>query len=183
MKIMVTYYSLTGNTGKVAQAICDEIILQGHICELEELKNVNPENLDPYDVIFIGSACHDSGLANPVKQFLENLTDSAGLNLAGFVTHSTQMPTQGQRQRELYNKWAGFCLPTFENACSNKNIPFLGYFHCQGKPSPGIADFIHSTILTKDIEWNAYIAEVMKHPDKVDVQRAKDFAKRVLAKY
>ena len=183
MNILVAYYSLTGNTAKVAQAIYDEVLSQVHNGELKELKAINAQNLDNYDVVFFGSACHDSGLAKPVNQLLETIPESACLKMAGFVTHATQMPEQGERQRELYDRWAGYCLPTFADTCKNKHIPFLGYFHCQGKPSPGIAEFIHNVIVTEDEEWESYIAEVMEHPDDKDIEDAKAFARHVLAEY
>ena len=180
MNILITYFSLTGNTARIARAIYEQALTSGHNAALLEIRAVDAQNLRNYDLVFVGSAVHNSGLAEPVKQFLENITKPADYKLAGFVTHATQMPSQGERQRELYDRWAGHCLPTFFTACKDKGIPFLGYFNCQGKPSPGIADFIHNTIVTEDVEWNAYITEVMKHPDMQDIEDAKDFTQRVL---
>jgi hypothetical protein len=61
-----------------------------------------------------------------------------------------------------------------------KQIAFLGYFHCQGAPSPPIETFIHNTILTDDGQWETYIGEVREHPNKEDLQEAREFARQVL---
>jgi hypothetical protein len=61
-----------------------------------------------------------------------------------------------------------------------KGIVFLGYFHCQGAPSPPIEAFIHNTIITNEDEWALYIAQVRKHPDDRDLQQAREFARQVL---
>jgi len=61
-----------------------------------------------------------------------------------------------------------------------KQIAFLGYFHCQGAPSPPIETFIHNTIVTDKEEWESYIREVREHPNKADLQHARECAQRVL---
>ena len=90
------------------------------------------------------------------------------------------MPEDGERGKELYEKWAGNCIRTFRRVSEEKQIPFLGYFHCQGAPSPPIEAFIHNTIITMEQEWASYIAGVQEHPDKADLQQAREFAGRVL---
>ena len=57
----------------------------------------------------------------------------------------------------------------------------MGYFGCQGAPSPPIEQFIHSAIVTDEDEWQAYVREVRKHPDEDDLRRARAFARQVLA--
>jgi hypothetical protein len=41
--------------------------------------------------------------------------------------------------------------------CQEKGIYFLGYFSCQGAPSPPITQFIHNAIVTDEDEWVLYI--------------------------
>lgn len=41
--------------------------------------------------------------------------------------------------------------------------------------------FIHSTIVTDEDEWAAYVHEVRKHPDEDDLRTAKEFAQEALA--
>jgi hypothetical protein len=155
---------------------------QGHEVHLKELGEITAESLNKYDLVYLGSACHDADLAKPAKRLLEEVASSPPFKLAGFCTHATRMPEDGERARELYERWAGLCIQTFHRVSEEKQIPFLGYFHCQGIPSPPIEAFIHNTILTDEDEWETYIEEVSKQPTEEDLEKAKEFVRQVLAK-
>ena len=101
--------------------------------------------------------------------------------MAGFVTHATTMPEGGDNNRGLYMQWAGKCEETFTKIFQQTGIDLLGYFHCQGIPSPPIAEFIHNEIIQDDDEWDDYCAEVRQHPNEVDLEDAKAFARNVIA--
>ncbi len=181
MKSLIAYFTQTNNTKKIAEAIFE--VLSAHDeTNISTIRKVDIESLDEYDLLFVGTPCHDSDLAPPVKGFLENLPDSPKFKLAGFFTHSTFMPDDTERNRELYDQWAGLCTPTFENACKNKKIEFLGYFNCRGKANPGIEAFIRQVVITDDDEWNEYLPELRKHPDSNDIEDAKVFAQEILDK-
>ena len=182
MKILITHFSQTGNTAKIACAICEELSSQNHEVYLKEISEITSDSLATYDLVFLGSACHDSDLAKPAKRVLERIASLPPYKLAGFVTHATQMPEEGEREQELHEKWAGNCIRTFHRVSEEKQIEFLGYFHCQGAPSPPIEAFIHNTIVTDKDEWETYVEEVKKHPDEEDLQKARGFARHVLAK-
>jgi len=117
-----------------------------------------------------------------VKGFLEKLADSPKFKLAGFFTHATSMPDGDKRNEELYTQWAGRCIPTFENACEERDIVLLGLFHCMGKASPSIEHFIHQEIITDEDEWNEYLPELRKHPTPQDIENAKNFAEEMIDK-
>ena len=182
MNILIAYFSQTGNTAKVARAIYEEVLSQGHKVHLKKIAEITSNSLNAYDLVFLGSACHDADLAKPIKQILEGIASLPPFKLAGFVTHATQMPEDGERARELYERWAGNCIRTFHQVSEEKQIAFLGYFHCQGVPSPPIEAFIHNTIVTDKDEWEMYIEEVRKHPNEEDLQKAREFARQVLAR-
>ena len=180
MRIMVTCYSQSGNTRKIAEAIYEELSSNGQDVCLKDLDEVTPQDLEDYDLVFFGSACHDADLAEPLIMFLENLPDAPAFKMAGFVTHSTTMPEGGSRNRELYLRWAGKCEGTWHRISQLKGIHNLGYFHCQGKPSPPIAAFIHHEIIQDEDEWDAYYHEVVQHPNQADLEAARDFARGVI---
>jgi flavodoxin len=182
VKILIAYFSQTGNTAEVAQAICEAVSSGEHEVHLREVGEVTAESLSHYGLVYLGTTCHDSDLARPVQRLLEDVGKSPAFKLAGFVTHATQMPEEGERARELYERWAGNCIRTFHRVSEEKRIGFLGYYHCQGAPSPPIEAFIQNTILTDDKEWEAYIAEVRQHPNEEDLEKARGFARQVLAK-
>ena len=182
MKVLVAYYSDTGNTGLVAEAIYDEVVSEGHQADLCDADEVTGEVLDGYDLVFLGAACHDSTLAKPVLAILDEITPLPGFKLAGFATHSTLMPEGGDWERGLYERWASGCPRAFDEASLEKGIEFLGYFGCQGRPSPRIERFIRNTIVTDEAQFEEYATEARKHPDELDLRRARTFAQDVLAR-
>ena len=181
MKILVTYYSETDNTMMIAEAI-NEVASKDNESEIKDVKNVKKEELENYDLIFLGSACHSADFAKPVLDFLADLPESPGFRLAGYLTHSTFLPDEDERKQLLYEKWAGNAPKTLEWTCKKKEIECLGYFSCMGKPSEAIEKFIRKQIITEDEEWENYIEIVRKHPTEEDIQNAKQFAKEILSK-
>jgi flavorubredoxin len=188
MRILVAYYSETGNTAKIARAIGEGLLAEGHEVALAEVPDAQisgeraPDTLNAYDVIFLGSACHDADLARPVKEILGRLPVSPAFKLAGFVTHASYTPDDGERGRELHETWASRCALSLRKACEEKGIDFLGCFGCMGAPSPPIEHFIHHSIVTDEDEWEAYVQEVRRHPDAEDLRQARGFAQEVAAK-
>ena len=180
MKTLVAYYTQTGNTAKVARAIHETVVAEGHTAELAEAQRTTASVLDDYDLVFLGSTCHSSDLAAPVKQLLKELATSSPFKLAGFVTHATTMPDEGSWGPEMHERWAGQCARTFERMCEQKQIVFLGYFHCQGAPSGPIAQFIHNTIIPDADEFASYMDDVKGHPDATDLEQAREFALQIL---
>jgi len=66
MKVAVVYYSMSGNTKKVANAIAEELGT-----EAESVKD-EPE-LEGTDLLFIGSGCYGGRLRKEMVKFLEGL--------------------------------------------------------------------------------------------------------------
>ena len=61
MNVLVTYFSQSGNTEKIAKAICEEAA-QANTADLKKLEDITPDEAAGYDFIFIGSPLH-SGAA------------------------------------------------------------------------------------------------------------------------
>ena len=182
MKILIIYFSQTGNTKKIAEAI-HEITSKNHDSTLERIKKVKIEDLVNFDLIFIGSACHDSDLAKPVLRFLKKIPESPKYAIAGFYTHSTYLPEGDDRIKKLSQRWSGKCRATFEEFKEEKNINFKGSFRCQGIPSPPIEQFIHKTIIKDDEEWTEFLEEVKKHPNEKDLENVKKFAQDIIINF
>jgi len=182
MRILITYFTHSNNTKEIAESIFDELEDQNHEVDIERIENVKPESLNEYDLVFIGSACHHADVGAPVKALLKEISHSPPFKMAGFVTHATKMAEGGERNKELYQRWAGKCVKTFTQVCEEKSIEFLEYFHCKGIPIPPIADFIHQEIILDEEEWEEYKEEIKTHPDEFDLLNAKAFAKSVLSK-
>ena len=152
MRILVAYFSQTGNTEKIALVIHEEA-LKKYPSHLKKIQEVKVSEIENYNLVFLGSACHSADLGTPVKKFLENLPQPPKFRLAGFFTHATVMPEGSERDQELFDTWAGKCILSFEKACQEKQIDFKGYYHCQGAPTPIIEEFIHREIIVDEQEW------------------------------
>ena len=179
VKVLVVYYSETGNTEKVAEAIAEEAS-NGHQVHLKKVSEVTADSLSNYDLVFLGSACHSADLATPVKGLLDAIPNSPKFKLAGFFTHATYMSGWRKDLNIFFERWASKCVTSFQEAHRVKQIDFKGYYNCQGAPSPPIQDFIRKEIVTTPDDWREYIKEVMKHPTSEDLQKAKEFARAIL---
>lgn len=179
MKILVTYYSVTGNTKKIAEAIY-ETLSEDHEVHLKDMNDISLKDFANYDLVFLGSACHDSDLALPVLQLLEQTPSATEFKLAGFVTHASYTPDKGEYEKIMYDKWAGRCIKSFESFAHTNNIKFLGFFNCMGIPSPPIEKFIHDQIVTDEEQWLLYSEIIKKHPNENDLANAREFTRKIL---
>lgn len=180
LKVLIAYYSETGNTEKIAEAIYEEASKE-HETHLKRVKDISAETLNDYDLVFLGSACHSSDLAAPIKKLLKEIPESPKFKLAGFFTHSVWTPEQHEHGQAHFDRWASKCTDSFESISKEKRIDFKGYFHCQGSPNPGIQKFIRTEIISTDDEWKEYIQEARKHPSIEDCEKASNFARRMIS--
>lgn len=108
-KILIAYYSYTGNTRKVAEAIQQKIggdffeieTVEAYPSEYEDMalqaklelaNNIRPKlknkvkNMADYDVVFIGSPNWWGNIAAPVSSFMAE-NDMKGKKVIPFITH------------------------------------------------------------------------------------------------
>ena len=166
MKAMIIYLSQTGNTEKIASAIYEEVSLSNEtvLCKLDE---VDPDSIDTYDQVFIGSPIHAGTIAKEIQDFLEKLPRLPGMRLAGFITHAaTAYPKQTLEQMSQ----------PFVDICKDKDMEYLGCFNCQGY----LADFMHETVQkmqnASDEEWQEKVKRMTGHPNANDEADVKAFA-------
>ena len=172
MKVLVAYFSQTGNTKKIASAIYDEACLSNDAV-LKKIDDVDPDSLVDYDQVFIGSPIHAGGVAKEVKAFFARLPDLPKLRLAGFITHAA--PAYPQQTLDQMTQ-------PFAEVCHEKNMKYLGSFSCQGY----LADFMHEAVQqmqqVSDEEWQKKVKQMTGHPDAADKASAKDFARSSLSR-
>ena len=88
MKVLIIYYSQTGNTQKVARAIRDGMRGEGHDVTLKFIKKVDFSELADYDLIGFGSPIWFE--APPVvRKFMEEMPRLDGKAGFSFCTHGT----------------------------------------------------------------------------------------------
>ena len=90
MKSIVIYYSQTGNTKKIAQAMQKGIIKQTGQCDIARVKEIKPEELVKYDLIGIGSPTWSSCPSPIVIYYIKSLPPTLkGKHFFWYETHGT----------------------------------------------------------------------------------------------
>ena len=159
MKVLVAYYSQTGNTEKVARAIYDSLTTQKEILPVAEVKNRNG-----YDLIFCGFPVQAHSVPGKMADFIKALP--RGQKVAVFTTHGSLRGGPLPRQ-------------AFEGATALAvSQKILGKFGCRGKVDAKIID-----ALMKKPEHRAWAEEAMSaegHPDAADLKDACLFAQEMI---
>ena len=93
--------------------------------------------------------------------------------MAGFLTHAgTAYPDQVMSK---------FTEP-FKAACEKNGLEYLGCFSCQGFLNPAIHEMVKKGQNLTDEQWAERVKEMTGHPDADDLNKARAFAKEILAK-
>ena len=77
-KILVVYYSRTGNTKKMAEAISEGINKEGAEAVLKDVKDVEPAELLKYEGIIVGSPTYYGTMAAAIKELFDKSVDFHG---------------------------------------------------------------------------------------------------------
>ena len=163
MKTLVAYFSQTGNTKKIAEAIFDEITGEK---DIKDIKYVS--NFDGYDLIFVGSPEMEFNIPKNVTNLIsENVADK---NMAFFMTHAVP------EGFESIKSWTG----SIEDFAASGN--FLGTFECQGELAQHVYDMLINSG-NPEMKGFAEMSLAGKgQPDETSVQKAREFAKEIQGK-
>lgn len=71
-KVLVCYYSRTGNTEKMAHTIADEMKTQDLVVALKRVEEIKADDLLDYDCIILGSPTYYGSMAWPIKKLLDD---------------------------------------------------------------------------------------------------------------
>ncbi len=162
LKTLVTYESRTGNTKKIAEAICGAVEGEKSLIPIAE-----GPNLDEFSLIFIGFPVHSHSVPYKVETFLKSIP--AGKKVAFFSTHGTLTGSRLSREALEYA------------ATLASKARVLGTFTCRGKVSPEVLE-----VLSKSPEhtaWTEMAASARSHPDESDLKDAQAFAQWILTLY
>jgi len=162
MKALVAYYSDTGNTKKVADAIYDAIEeSEKEICLAEAASN-----LSEYDLIFCGFPVQSMGLPAKMETFVKGLPE--GMKVAFFATHGSL-------------RGGVPAITAFYSAIGlAKDLKVMGTFGSRGVVKQGIIDALLKKATHRD--WALEAQSAVGHPDEADMEDAKAFAAAVMTK-
>jgi len=161
MKALVTYFSQTGNTKKLAHAIYDAITIEKELTPIQA-----DQDIKGYDIIFCGFPVVAHSVPGKVHSFLKDIPE--GQNIVFFCTHGSRRG--GQLPRQAIEQAVGL----------STKAKVLGAFGCQGQVSPKILEALSE----KPEHW-AWVEEAQSaygHPDAADLMDAKEFALRMIDK-
>ena len=165
-KTLVTYYTQTGNTERIARSIYQCIPVEKDLRKLSEV-----DCADQYNLVFLGFPIYNFEPPVHVKEFIKKHLD--GKDIALFITMAlTSVPVNDQIT-QLYKLTIGNC-----RACAqNSNI--LGVFDCPGELSEKTADAL---IKSPDPQLRSF--GMLRHfsvgfPNEKNITDAAVFAKSI----
>lgn len=158
-KILVTYFSQTGNTKKVAEAIYETLEGERTIKSVEEV-----ESADQYDLIFIGFPVHSHSVPYKIENFLRKIPSNKKIAL--FSTHGSL--SGGRLAREA-----------IEHAIVlASRAKVVGTFSCRGKVSLEAREILRKS--PEHEAWTDMAASASTHPNESDLEDARAFARWVV---
>jgi flavodoxin/NAD-dependent dihydropyrimidine dehydrogenase PreA subunit len=149
MKSLIIYYSQTGNTKKIARAINKGLSQMVNQADLVPVKEADPDNLNNYDLIGLGSPVWMGGFPPNVRIFVESIPKQEGRHIFTFNTHGV-MP-------ELY-------FPSVTRKLKAKGFTVIGMHDWFGS--------VHFQIAPKPYFTDG-------HPDEIDLKEAESFGKEM----
>ena len=170
MRILITYYSRTGNTEKIAYAFKDGLV--GHEVVLSPVVKTDPNSLSSYDLLFIGSGIYAFNISRKLTSFIKKAS-TLPKNIALFYTHQSLKP------------WPN-AFKSVNNIIEDQNSKILGSFDCCGDNLVDNAqeqrEAMYNKMKPKEIEEaeDIYLTYVKGHPDEGDLENAKKFAQEIL---
>ena len=160
-KILVTYYSRTGNTKQVAEAIFDALEGEKSIKPIQELAD---REIDAYSLVFSGFPVHSHSVPYAVEEFLKSIPE--GKKIAFFSTHGSLTGSRLSRE-------------ALENATVlSARAHILGTFSCRGRVSPQALDVLMRS--PEHRAWAEMAASAATNPDASDLADARGFAAWIL---
>lgn len=172
MKVLIIYFSQTGNTERIAHAIKDGLS-SAHEVIMKSIEEKPAPLPGDFDLLFIGSPCHAGTLSGQVKSFLLDLSDGSHFQAAGFITHAS--PAYNHTDYEN-------CMTYFSSLFQKKRIRYHGCYECQGQLALQLHEFLKKSRNIPDDEWERMVASMNNHPDASDEAGAKQFARDVILK-
>ena len=157
-KTLVTYYTQTGNTKKVAEAVFAALDGDKVLRPLNEI-----QSLDEYDLVFVGFPINSHSVPYKVEVFLKNIPP--GKKIALFCTHGSLPGHRLSREALEY----AVVLAT--------KAKILGTYSCRGKVSYEALEVLSKS--PEHLEWLEMAASAASHPNETDLAEAKVFARQV----
>jgi|WetSurMetagenome_2_1015567.scaffolds.fasta_scaffold03908_8 ferredoxin/flavodoxin len=150
MKCAVVYFSMTGNTEKIAGTIQKGIQTTAGNCDLLKVKEIKAEALQQYDLVGLGSPVLGFVEAAPVTRLITNMRGMAGKHAFAFATHGTRVE---------------FFFPSIVTKLMAKGLVVIGLYNCYADVFMGGMVRPYPTA---------------GHPDEIDLGEAEVFGREMV---
>jgi flavodoxin len=158
-KTLITYFSRTGNTKKIAEAVFEAVPGDKTLLPIKEVTD-----LAPYRLVFIGFPVQSHGVPPPIEDFLRSIP--AGKRIALFSTHGSVTGSSLARE-------------ALEHATIlAAGAKLVGTFACRGKVSLQALEILSQS--PEHEAWADMAASAATHPDEHDLAEARTFARWIL---
>ena len=158
-KILITYFSLTGNTKQVAEAIHESLEGDRTIKPVDEV-----QELEDYTLIFIGFPVHSHSVPFKIERLLKRIPERKKIAL--FSTHGAITGSHLSQE-------------ALEHAVvTASQTKVLGTFSCRGKVSSQALEILSKS--PEHMTWAEMAPSAQTHPDEGDLEDARSFAKRMM---
>jgi len=160
-RTLVTYFSKTGNTKKIADAIYMTVANDKAIKPVNELQE---QEIEEYSLIFIGFPVYSHSIPFPLERILKNIPPTKKIAL--FSTHGSLTGSRLSREALEYASLLA------------SKAKVLGSFSCRGKVSPQALEVLEKSPEHK--AWAEMAVSASTHPDESDLEDARSFARWIL---
>ena len=165
MKILITYFSNTGNTEKIAKNMKDGLI--NYDVDLIHAKDVDPTTLSSYDLVFLGSGVYASKIDKSILTMIKRAVPELPAKFVYFCTHASLKLYQEPFKR-------------ITNIIKEYNCEIIGEFDCVGENLgiPLDTQFAMLERLPEDQREKAKKdrKKIKGRPNEMDLENAKNFA-------
>jgi flavodoxin len=165
MNTLVTYFSRSGNTEKVAKAIFDELNAT------KTIKKINDDlKLSDYDLVFLGFPIENYWCPKEIQNFLRNNTECS--KIIFFITHG--VPETNPLLPKWIKRSKALLPPTAE---------IIDQFTCQSEVAQYVVNALRKTGKPMQMEWAEHCKHLVGLPDESKLQKAREFARNIQEKY
>lgn len=168
MKILIAYFSQTGNTEKGARSMKNGLTEEDVV--LKQVKELFPEDLKGYDLLLLGSGIYAGKIHKSVADLVKK-ADVIRPKFAFFCTHASPDAYQN-----------GFKV--VKRQLAKKNAEIIGEWDCKGANLGVPKEVIEKRLASLPPEQREKAkkeqGELKNHPDKEDLAKAKQFTESLV---
>ena len=169
MRTLVTYWTHTGNTRRIAETMFGVIPGEKEILTLDWVSS-----FEDYQLIFLGFPVMQFGPPPPVKEFL--LRNAGVHSVALFITHALPCSGNDPAQQAFLEKELQRCTKLFTKT------KLWGIYHCQGELSQSAATELMATGNPMLMQFAGMRPVTIGHPDREELDGARQFALKIIQK-